>query len=109
MPSASVTDLINTNKNRVQSARQRISDELKVSDCAAYLTNLWLYAAICTRTGVLYGLDATDIAIVAGWEGKPTPFIDVMLNCGVLRVTPCGEYAVSGKCLNDCEEQKGEC
>lgn len=80
--------------NRISHMRQRISSELEVKDCAAYLANLWLYAATYTRDGVLNGLDATDIAFIAGWEYEPTPFIDTMLNSGVLCVTQAGEYAV---------------
>lgn len=75
--------------------RQRISDELKAHDCAEYLANLWLYAMMYTSDGILHEMDATDIATVAGWEREPSPFIDTMLNNGVLLVTPSGEYTVN--------------
>ena len=76
--------------------RQSISADLDVADCAGFLIDLWLYAAMSYgEDGVLRGMDVFDIAYAAGWGGDPNLFVDALLCGGVLYVKN-GTYAVSG-------------
>ena len=76
--------------------RRSISADLDVADCAGYLIDLWLYAAMnYGEDGVLRGMDVFDIAYAAGWKGDPNVFVDALLHGGILYVLN-GTYAVSG-------------
>lgn len=49
-----------------------------------YLVDLWLTAAQQRPDGNLKGWDAKDIAIAAGYSGKPQKFVDSLLKSGFL-------------------------
>lgn len=49
-----------------------------------YLIDLWINTALNRPKGILYGMDKTDIAIDAGFEGKADYFVDVLLEVGFL-------------------------
>lgn len=49
-----------------------------------YLIDLWINTALNRPKGVLHGMDKTDIAIDAGFEGKADYFVDVLLQIGFL-------------------------
>ena len=67
-----------------------------------YLIDLWLSTAMNHPGGVLQGMDTTDIALEAGWEGDPQAFVDALLQCVFLEHTPNGDYA-----LHDWEFHQG--
>lgn len=67
-----------------------------------YLLDLWLAAAMNKPTGVLDGMDETDIALEAGWEGEPDVFIRAMLECRFLERREDGVYV-----LHDWEDHQG--
>ena len=77
--------------------RKSISADLNVADCAGYLIDLWLYAAMnYGEDEVLRGMNVFDIAYAAGWEGDPNLFVDALLRGGVLYVSKgTGTYAVN--------------
>ena len=66
-----------------------------------YLIDLWIATAMNHPTGTLRGMDETDIALEAGWEGEPKKFVSALVECGFLDKTPNGVYA-----LHDWEEHQ---
>lgn len=58
-----------------------------------YLIDLWIAVAMSHPNGILYGMDETDIALDAGWEGEPHTLVQALLECGFLEKTAEG-YAL---------------
>jgi hypothetical protein len=69
------------------------------TDC---LIDLWIGAAMNHPDGVLRGMDETDLALEAGWEGEPETFVKAMLECGFLEKTDSGDYV-----LHDWQDHQG--
>jgi hypothetical protein len=69
------------------------------TDC---LIDLWIGAAMNHPDGLLSGMDDTDLALEAGWEGEPETFVKAMLECGFLEKTDSGDYA-----LHDWQDHQG--
>ncbi|MDO4561390.1 MAG: hypothetical protein Q4C86_10620 [bacterium] len=82
--------------------RRKLSLALGVPECAGYLLDLWLNAAMNRPKGVLYDMDAADIAIDAGWEGDPEVFVGALVSCGFLDLDNDGVYV-----LHDWAEHQG--
>jgi len=59
-----------------------------------YLLDLWITAAMCHPDGRLSRMDETDIAIEAGWPGKPLDFVQALLACGFLDHCDCEGYSL---------------
>ena len=57
-----------------------------------YLLDLWLATAMNHPDGVLSGMDETDIALEAGWEGDPAEFCRALLECKFLERDEEGIY-----------------
>lgn len=49
-----------------------------------YLLDLWIATAMNHPDGILTGMDETDIALEAGWEGDPQTFVAALLECRLL-------------------------
>ena len=58
-----------------------------------YLLDLWIATAMNHPDGILTGMDETDIALEAGWEGEPQSFVAALLECRLLDKTDHG-YAL---------------
>ena len=58
-----------------------------------YLLDLWIATAMNHPDGILTGMDETDIALEAGWEGDPQAFVSALLECRLLEKTDHG-YAL---------------
>ena len=58
-----------------------------------YLIDLWIAVAMSHPNGILHGMDETDIALDAGWEGEPQALVQALLECGFLEKTAEG-YAL---------------
>ena len=67
-----------------------------------YLLDLWISTAMNHPTGILQGMDATDIALEAGWEDDPEKFVSALHTCGFLDQGEDGVYA-----LHDWEDHQG--
>jgi 5-methylcytosine-specific restriction endonuclease McrA len=66
-----------------------------------YLLDLWIATAMNHPTGILSGMDETDIALEAGWEGDPAEFCRALLECKFLERDEEGTYF-----LHDWEEHQ---
>ncbi len=55
-----------------------------------YLLDFWISVAMDRSSGVLSGLNETDIAMMAGWEGDPEVFVGAMVDVGFLEKTEKG-------------------
>ena len=75
---------------------------LGVPECAGYLLDLWLNAAMNRPKGVLYDMDAADIALDAGWDGDVDFFVGALVSCGFLELNEDGVYV-----LHDWAEHQG--
>jgi hypothetical protein len=71
-------------------------------DSTDYLLDLWISTAMNHPTGILHGMDATDIALEAGWEDDPEKFVSALQTCGFLDQDEDGAYA-----LHDWEDHQG--
>jgi hypothetical protein len=61
------------------------------ADGVLSLIYLWTYTGQhCYKTGLLDGLDESDIAEESGWKGKPEVFINALVSIGFLDRTPQG-------------------
>ena len=58
-----------------------------------FLLDLWIATAMNHPDGILTGMDETDIALEAGWEGEPQAFVAALLECRLLDKTEHG-YAL---------------
>lgn len=58
-----------------------------------FLLDLWIATAMNHPDGILTGMDETDIALEAGWEGEPQSFVAALLECRLLEKTEHG-YAL---------------
>ncbi|CAK7044217.1 MAG: hypothetical protein DELT_02960 [Desulfovibrio sp.] len=67
-----------------------------------FLIDLWIGTAMTHPTGILHGMDETDIALEAGWEKEPQEFITALMDCRLLEKTESGAYA-----LHDWEDHQG--
>ena len=67
-----------------------------------YLIDLWLATAMNHPSGLLQGMDETDIALESGWDGEPGAFVAALLECGFLEKTESGAYA-----LHDWQDHQG--
>ncbi|OIO03145.1 MAG: hypothetical protein AUJ49_04920 [Desulfovibrionaceae bacterium CG1_02_65_16] len=63
-------------------------------DGTGYVLDLWISAAQSKPDGVLRGLDALDIAIMAGWTGRPDDFIAALSGTRLLDKHPEGCWAL---------------
>ena len=52
-----------------------------------FLLDLWIATAMNHPDGILTGMDETDIALEAGWEGEPQSFVAALLECRLLEKT----------------------
>ena len=59
-----------------------------------YLIDLWIATAMNHPSGILLGMDETDIALEAGWEGEPQTLVSALLECGFLEKTEHGAYVL---------------
>ena len=57
-----------------------------------YLIDLWIATAMNHPDGILSGMDETDIALEAGWEGDPAEFCRALLECKFLERDEEGTY-----------------
>ncbi|MHC1788971.1 hypothetical protein [Solidesulfovibrio sp.] len=71
-------------------------------DSTDYLLDLWISTAMNHPDGILHGMDATDIALEAGWEDEPEKFVSALQICGFLDQDKDGVYA-----LHDWEDHQG--
>lgn len=67
-----------------------------------YLIDLWIATAMTHPSGILEGMDETDIALEAGWEGEPQQFVAALVECGFLEKADNGPYA-----LHDWSDHQG--
>lgn len=65
-----------------------------------YLLDLWIATAMNHPDGILTGMDETDIALEAGWEGEPQAFVAALLECRLL------EKSEHGFALHDWAEHQ---
>lgn len=65
-----------------------------------YLLDLWIATAMNHPDGILTGMDETDIALEAGWEGEPQAFVAALLECRLL------EKSEHGYALHDWAEHQ---
>ena len=82
--------------------RKRKRLKMILGACATdYLLDLWISTAMNRPSGVLTGMDETDIALDSGWEGDPKEFVDALLKCGFMDF--------DGQCysLHDWEDHQG--
>lgn len=67
-----------------------------------YLIDLWIATAMNHPNGVLQGMDETDIALEAGWEGEDAQkLVSALVECGFLEKDESGVYR-----LHDWEEHQ---
>ena len=66
-----------------------------------YLIDLWLATATNHPSGILQGMDETDIALEAGWDGEPQKLVSALMECGFLEKAENGSYF-----LHDWEEHQ---
>jgi len=59
-----------------------------------HLLDLWLSTAMNHPTGTLVGMDATDIALEAGWPGDPAEFVNALVDCRLLDKSADGTYVL---------------
>ncbi|MDL2209892.1 hypothetical protein LJC26_03710 [Desulfovibrio sp. OttesenSCG-928-O18] len=60
-----------------------------------YLIDLWIATAMNHPNGILEGMDETDIALEAGYEGEDTQkLVSALVECGFLEKTESGAYAL---------------
>lgn len=60
-----------------------------------YLIDLWIATAMNHPNGVLQGMDETDIALEAGWEGEDAhKLISALVECGFLEKGENGVYSL---------------
>ena len=60
-----------------------------------YLIDLWIATAMNHPNGILEGMDETDIALEAGWEGEDVQkLVSALVECGFLEKTESGAYAL---------------
>ena len=58
-----------------------------------YLIDLWIATAMTHPSGILQGMDETDIALEAGWDGiEPDTFVSALMECGFLEKDERGGY-----------------
>lgn len=67
-----------------------------------FLLDLWISTAMNHPNGILEGMDASDIALEAGWEDDPEKFVSALQTCGFLDRNEAGVYA-----LHDWEDHQG--
>ena len=67
-----------------------------------YLIDLWIGTAQNHPSGVLVGMDETDIALEAGWTQDPQAFIDGLQKCGFLDKNDDGVFT-----LHDWDDHQG--
>ena len=79
--------------------RLRLLLGLGSTDC---LIDLWLATAMNHPSGLLQGMDETDIALESGWDGEPGAFVAALLECGFLEKTESGAFA-----LHDWQDHQG--
>jgi hypothetical protein len=76
-----------------------------------YLVDLWLSVAMDRPDGNLYGMDAMDIAIMAGWGSDPHVLVNALVDVGFLDVTtverPLNGVATPQYSLHDWCEHNG--
>lgn len=58
------------------------------------LLGLWSHAAAHNWLGDYVGFTPDDIARAAGWRGRPTKFVDTLVECGFLDTLPEGGYRI---------------
>lgn len=63
-------------------------------DGTGYVLDLWISAAQSKPDGILRGLDALDISIMAGWPGKPDDFVAALSATRLLDEHPEGCWAL---------------
>lgn len=63
-------------------------------DGTGYVLDLWISAAQSKPDGILRGLDALDISIMAGWPGKPDDFVAALAATRLLDEHPEGCWAL---------------
>jgi len=63
-------------------------------DGTGYVLDLWISTAQSKPDGVLRGLDDMDIALMAGWAGKPADFVAALLGTRLLDRLPDGTLAL---------------
>lgn len=73
--------------------RQKLS-LLLGQECAGYLIDLWIGAAIRRPKGVLDGWDELEIALEARWHGDAKKFVDSLLAVGFLEKGENGGYSL---------------
>lgn len=60
-----------------------------------YLIDLWIATAMNHPNGILQGMDETDIALEAGWEGdNPQKLVSALVECGFLEKAENGVYTL---------------
>ena len=57
------------------------------NDAVVALQKLWIYAAEARPRGILYGMDESDIAISAEWDGDESVFVNTLKDVGFIDVT----------------------
>ena len=68
-----------------------------------YLIDLWIATAMTHPSGVLQGMDETDIALEAGWDGnEPHKLVSALMECGFLKKDANGVYS-----LHDWSDHQG--
>ena len=82
--------------------RKRKRLKMMIGACATdYLLDLWIATAMNRPSGVLTGMDETDIALDAGWEGDPGEFVDALLRCGFM------DFDGQNYSMHDWEDHQG--
>ena len=60
-----------------------------------YLIDLWIATAMNHPNGILQGMDETDIALEAGWEGEDShKLVSALVECGFLEKNENGVYSL---------------
>ncbi|MDR3358717.1 MAG: hypothetical protein LBN96_07720 [Desulfovibrio sp.] len=68
-----------------------------------YLIDLWIATAMTHPSGILQGMDETDIALEAGWDGnEPDKLVSALVECGFLEKDENGVYS-----LHDWSDHQG--
>ncbi len=73
--------------------RLRLEKELG-NGATGHLLNLWLNTAMNHPLGRLEGMDATDVALEAGWNDDPQKFVEVLQRCGFLETDNNGVFVL---------------
>lgn len=63
-------------------------------DGTGYVLDLWISTAQSKPDGVLRGLDDMDIALMAGWRGRPEDFVSALHATRLLDRLPDGSWAL---------------